>query len=249
VSDAELARSMTSANSPGLEERKAIVRQAIAKAVQDNQRDVHEVIALGLAGSDKVLDAARAGIRNTGFLGEYYEGWRRFRSEARAINDAGIKSAELKDKLRDQENALALDPVDIEIAGNLAYYHARAGNVDLAFQHAIYALSVPRPPTSEGRTADWQLLGSMSALRGRLQDSEGAYAMALAMATNPLSKSQYPPNERLSRFCYSLLINQRDFGSALDKPVEAIIRRAGARLPPGADQGNCRLPPGWLPGR
>ena len=70
-----------------------------------------------------------------------------------------------------QRRALAADPADIEIAGNLATYLVRAGDPESAYKYAIYAMSLPRSSESTGRTADWSTIAAALASRG---DQEGA---------------------------------------------------------------------------
>lgn len=220
----------------GVEKRIAIVRQAVVAAVRDNQADVHEVIRLGQAGSDKVLDAARAGMRDTSFLVSYYTDWRRFRNEAREANKIVLAGGvgneqDLTNALLAQWRAVALDPYDIEIAGNLGYYYARRGDAAFAYQLAIYALSLPRSPQSEGRTQDWQLLGAMSALLDRPQDAQGAFAVSLAWAVRGTARSKSALEDRLANFCKSLQHHQEIFGAKMDGPVKEIFKRANALSP------------------
>lgn len=148
--------------------------------------------------------------------------WHRFVPDARAAND-GARSGfrrDLPQALAAQRLAHAWSPLDREVAGNLGYYLALQGDNRAAIAMASYALALPRAAGDPGRSADWQLLASMLALRADPQAAIGAYAVALGMSNNPAG------------FCRSLLVQQADFGPSLKRPVEEAIRRVAYRAAP-----------------
>lgn len=236
TSEAALARGLSAPNPPGLDARIAIVRRAIPDAAEENLADFRNVLREALAGDTaRTVAAARNEMRNTRFVNRY-EGWRRFRAEARAMAKPWLDEQNyrknLADALRDQWKAAALDPFDREIAGNLAFYHALAGHDEAAYQISLYSLSLPRSASSDVRTADWQLLGAMSARFGKPNESEGAFAVGMALAWEG---GKQPLEKRLGDFCRSLLLHERGFGKALETPVDAILQRIkqGLGQPPG----------------
>jgi hypothetical protein len=162
-----------------------------------------------------------------------FANWQRFRYEARAINAEQIGEYQLNllRAVSQQSIALILDPLDREIAGNLAYYMALNGALDDAFRTVLYAMSLPRPAGSSARSVDWQLVGAVLALQGRLEESEGALQVALAVTP------------RLSGLCKSLLSIQAEFGEELKAPIESVFRRIAQRGRSEAD--GCSWPPAW----
>lgn len=220
----------------GIKARMAGIGLAILIAINQNQDDLMAVIRAGQAGDDeKTLLNAKRLMRNTSFTAQF-EGWESLRKYARPISEGISKgeayAADLTDAVARQSLALALDPRDREIAGNLAFYMALNGKTSQALNTAVYALSLPREPDATGRRDDWNLVGSMFAKLGRLKESEAAFNVGLAITGN------------LSRFCKSLLKQQSQFGNELNEPVTAVFQRVAQRGQSEAD--GCSYPPVWL---
>ena len=230
---AQLARNLTSSHdTAGLNARVAIINMALADAAGSNNSEVAQVIAAGLAGDDRATyDLARSAIRNRTFAARF-DDWRRLRTEARPINEETLASyrSNLAEAKQRESIAVALDPFDQEIAGNLGLYFALDGKAQLAANLAIYNLAL-RPQNSTGRSADWHLLATALALQGKLRDSEGAFFVGLAISTN------------LSGLCRSLLVQQAQFGDVLKEPITSVFRRIAERGNSATD--GCAYPPVW----
>ena len=230
---AQLARNVSSANDiPGLKARVGIINLTLSEALAGNEREVAQVIAAGHLGDDKATyDLARTAIRNRGFA-RNFDDWKRLRSEARPINEETLANyrANLAEAKQRQSVAFALDPFDQEIAGNLGLYLALDGRPHLAASLAVYNLAL-RPPNSTGRSADWHLLATALALQGRVNESQGAFFVGLAISTN------------LSGLCKSLLAQQAQFGDALKVPITAVFRRIAERGNSATE--GCAVPLAW----
>ena len=160
-------------------------------------------------------------------------GWTRFRGDARRLNtEALAQGSDPARALALEAAAVALDPYDREIAGNLGYFLARKGDASGANLVAVYALSLPRNgATDTGRGADWQLLGSSYAKLGKPDNSLAAYYVALAITPN------------LSGLCSSLLAQQAALGDELKAPIDVLFQRIQQRGQDSTD--GCSYPPRW----
>jgi hypothetical protein len=217
----------------GIEARIRIVVQAISAANRQNYADMTSIISDALAGVDpKTLTSAQTLMRNTDFTGAY-TGWNNTRALGRAINDQVLKtySTDLQGAIHAQLRALALAPLDREIAANLAYYLA-LDRRQAAMGAAVYALSLPRPSGATGTASAWQTVGVTLAHAGRMKDSEGAFDVGLVITS------------KLASFCLNLLTHQRDFGPELKQPVSAVFKRIDGRGQSGEE--NCSYPPKWM---
>lgn len=220
----------------GITARMAGIGLAIPIAINQNQNDLMAVLGAGQAGDDeKTLLSAKRLMRDTRFTAQF-EGWESLRKYARPISEGLSKGeayvADLTDAVARQSLALAFDPRDREISGNLAFYVALNGKTAQALNIAVYSLSLPREPDATGRRDDWNLVGSMFAKLGRLKESEAAFNVGLAITGN------------LSRFCKSLLKQQSQFGNELNEPVTAVLQRIAQRGQ--SEEEGCSYPPVWL---
>ena len=220
----------------GITARMAGIGLAIPIAINQNQNDLMAVLGAGQAGDDeKTLLSAKRLMRDTRFTAQF-EGWESLRKYARPISEGLSKGeayvADLTDAVARQSLALAFDPRDREISGNLAFYVALNGKTAQALNIAVYSLSLPREPDATGRRDDWNLVGSMFAKLGRLKESEAAFNVGLAITGN------------LSRFCKSLLKQQSQFGNELNEPVTAVLQRVAQRGQ--SEEEGCSYPPVWL---
>ncbi len=209
---------------------------AIPRAVKLNIDDMMSVIQLGNAGDDQItLDAAKQLMRRTAFA-DQFDGWHSLRKYARPISESQSQNStyrvDIKQAITLQSKALALDPRDREIAGNLAFYQALNMDFETALNLAIYSLSLPRDINRTGRPADWQLVASLLAIKGYEKESQGAYFVGLAISGN------------LSGFCNSLLAQQADFGEKLKAPIDTVFQRIANRGQSNTD--GCAYPPRWL---
>ncbi|WP_284620548.1 protein kinase domain-containing protein [Aquabacterium humicola] len=232
--DASLARSMSDAGqADALQARWRIVERAISDVAKRQQDELLAVLKAAWAGDDaQTLASAQAALRQIAW-DQHYNGWTRFRVAARQLNTEAL--AQGSDPARAfalEAAAVALDPYDREIAGNMGYFLARKGNAAEANLVAVYALSLPRNgATDTGRGADWQLLGSSLAKLGKADHSLAAYYVALATTPN------------LAGLCASVLAQQAALGEELKAPIDRLFQRIQQR---GQDSTEgCAYPPRW----
>ena len=137
----------------GINARIEIINSVIGQAVVDNQGSMMAMIERAHGGDDAAtLEQARGAMRNVSFVQKYAD-WRRMRKDARPVNE------EVRNNFRDdpsnavarQSRAVALDPLDREAVGNLAFYMGVVGKSDAALAIATYGLSLPRSPQETGR--------------------------------------------------------------------------------------------------
>lgn len=218
----------------GITARLSIIRQAVAEAVDANRSDAMNIMRTAAMGDDSLtLALAQSRMRNVDYL-QRFSDWKRMRKEARLINKEVLDTykTNLEGAIHLQSKALALDPFDREISGNLAYYLALQGNNSEAMRIALYGLSLPRKDSQTGRSNEWNLLGAIYAVSGELDKSQGAYFTSLAITPN------------LSGLCKSLLIGPKDFGPSLKPSIEVIYKRIFERGQSTTD--NCQMPPAWI---
>jgi len=214
----DLARAMSGADDEvGIKARSAVLNNAMTDASRNNLAVLlqwtRQVVGAPLP---EVEERAKSRQIDQAHLGAVAS-WTRFRRAARDLHDqqamkafaAGDNATAATLALR----ALALDPQDVEIAGNLAEFEARAGDRPEAEAALIYAMSLRTQQT--GRSTDWQLLGNLQAMSGAADVAEGAYTVALAITSKP---------DRLCR-------NMRDaiarYGNALHAPLAKVAARFG----------------------
>lgn len=215
----------------GLAARQAVLRQAIDAAVAANGGRFEALIGkAAVAGIDTGSEATDLVLDTT--FADRFAGWRTFPA-ARAINARNIDlyATDLPRALRDQWAALALNPLDREIAGNLAYFIALDHQAEQARAVAIHALSLPRRPGASVRTADWELVAATLAMSGKPVASFGAYAVALTLTSNPAG------------FCDTLLSQESRFGESLRAPVERAFQLLSTKVP--NLPARCALPVDW----
>lgn len=218
----------------GLAARQRIVARTIDQVSESQRGELMAVLKIAQAGDDvRTLASAQRMLRGTDW-DTHFAGWSRFRTSARALNDEAIRLHEgnLPRAVALERDALALDPFDREIAGNLAYFLAKSGQATSAHNTAVYALSLPRRNGQDtGRSADWQSIGSTLALMNRREDSSSAYYVALAITPS------------LSGLCASLLHHQATMGDRLKPPIDAVFSRINGRGL--SSTGPCAYPPQW----
>ena len=131
-----------------------------------------------------------------------------------------------------QKRAFAADPLDVEVASNLAIYLFRAGDPVQAYKYAIYAMSLPRDADSGGRTADWNTLAAAFASRADLEHARLALYVTLALSTN------------VQKRCDSAIDSvRRTYGAVLRPATEAMFARIRERGM--SDAPTCSTPIIW----
>ena len=123
-----------------------------------------------------------------------------------STQDARVMSEQARDivaRRGDSEAALGLltrafaaDPVDIEIAGNLAslWLRQRPAQAEIARQLSLHALTLPHAAHPYGRIKDWTTFAVASALTGRERDARNAWLVTLALAPNVESQCRAAAN-------------------------------------------------------
>ena len=141
------------------------------------------------------------------------------RRQARTLNDAARvayeRRGDIDEALRLQARAFAADPLDTEVAGNLAYYRLRnhPPEAETARQLALHALTLHDERFASGRIQDWTTLAIASALTGRDGDARGAWAVTLALAPD------------LRSHCSAAVRAENIYGERLHPSVEEMLER------------------------
>lgn len=133
-----------------------------------------------------------------------------------------------------QTRAFGANPLDPEIAGNLAFYHLRVApqQPERARQLALYALGMRGRAYPAGRVEDWFTLAAASALSRRRYEPEHALFVALAVSG------------QLDRTCRTALGLVASYGEPLKAPAEALLARIYSRGR-SAESPYCAWPPNW----
>ena len=146
--------------------------------------------------------------------------------EAQQLNDAarseyGRRGASAQ-ALALQVRAFGADPLDPEVAGNLAFLllRQRPSQPEAARRLALHALTLHGSRFPQGRVEDWATLAIASALAGRERDASNAFLVSLALAPD------------LERHCRAALDAFAIYGERLRVPVETML--AGVAASPRA---------------
>jgi hypothetical protein len=159
--------------------------------------------------------------------------------DAERLNDAAraeyARRGGTPEALMLQVRAFGADPLDAEIAGNLAFLllRQRPAQPEAARQLALHALTLRGARNPEGRIEDWATLAIASALSGRERDARNAFLVTLALAPN------------LERQCKAALDVVALYGERLRAPVEAMLQSAQASAR-GQQSALCESPPHWV---
>ena len=139
--------------------------------------------------------------------------------------------------------AFGADPLDPEVAGNLAFLllRQRPSQPEAARRLALHALTLHGSRFPQGRVEDWATLAIASALAGRERDASNAFLVSLALAPD------------LERHCRAALDAFAIYGERLRVPVETMLagvaasrraaRRRRARGRRNEDAGCARAAP------
>jgi hypothetical protein len=134
-----------------------------------------------------------------------------------------------------QTGAFGANPLDPDIASNLAFYHLRQQPVqaDKARQLALYALITRDRKFPTGRIEDWTTLAIANALSGRERDARDALFVTVALAPS------------LERQCKAAINAYEQYGERLRSPVEAMLHRVHSS---GRSERSafCELPAHWM---
>jgi hypothetical protein len=158
--------------------------------------------------------------------------------EARALSEAARQAqrrqGDLPRALELMTRAFGADPLDAEIAGDLAALRLRtsAAQADSARRLALHALTTPHPRHPHGRLDDWTTLAVTSALSGRERDARHAWFVTLALAPN---------TDRVCRAAVNAYVRH---GDRLRPSVEALLQRVDG-TGRGERSAFCEWPPHW----
>jgi hypothetical protein len=158
-------------------------------------------------------------------------------SDARALDDAAQQAqrrGELPRAIELLTRAFAANPLDADIAGDLAALRLRSSSAHAAAarQLALHALTTPHTRHPQGRLDDWTTLAIANALTGRERDARNAWYVTLALAPN---------TDRLCRIALNAYVRH---GERVRPSIDALLQRADAS---GRASGSaaCDWPPRW----
>jgi hypothetical protein len=142
--------------------------------------------------------------------------------EARQLNDAArseyARHGASAQALALQVRAFGADPLDPQIAGDLAFLllRQRPSQPEAARRLALHALTLHGTGYPQGRIEDWATLAIASALVGRERDASNAFLVSLALTSN------------LERHCRAALDAYAIYGERLRTPVETMLASISA---------------------
>ncbi|MGF6635236.1 hypothetical protein [Paraburkholderia sp. MM6662-R1] len=154
------------------------------QVAQSANESISQVLAIARNGdSSEILQAARQAGRTFDFSPYHPQlKWKLARKLDKKALSAFYEGSDPKSAYGIQLKAFDADPLDTEIAGNLAIYAFRTGRTAEARMYVLYALSLPRPLRRSGRTADWATLAAIDAAAGDAADARAALYVTLAIA-------------------------------------------------------------------
>ena len=157
--------------------------------------------------------------------------------DARALNDAALVAYGTRDDVKDavglQTQAFGANPLDAEVAGNLAFLRLkeRPPQAEGARQLALHALTLKDARYPGGRVEDWTTFAIASALVGHDVDARNAWYVALALTTD------------VQRQCDAALRAQASYGARFAPSVQAMLLRARSSAAYGRCDGADRPAP------
>jgi hypothetical protein len=206
--------------------------EIIRVAETANIPGIEQVMSTARSGTESDIEAAAV---QAGRSFSFDASTERDRKIARALNQQALdlfNSGNYAAAHATGENALRADPLDTEVAGNLAIYALRQGDAARARQLAIYALSLPRNADKTGRTADWNTLSAAFAQSNDMQKAREAIYVTLAIAPN------------VGRRCKSAVHSVRNtYGDVMRAPTEAMFERVRERGL--SSEPDCAMPISW----
>ncbi len=139
--------------------------------------------------------------------------------QARTLNDAAWvaygRSSDVAEALALQTQAFGANPLDSEVAGNLAflYLRERPPQAEAARRFALHALTLNDARFPSGRTEDWTTFAIASALTGHDSAARNAWFVALALTAD------------LQRLCKAAVAAEAAHGEPLHPSVQALLQR------------------------
>lgn len=210
---------------------RAIVVSDVAKTVEDSILQV--LNAAQVEPRSSVEDLAKQAGRSFDFSTYHVE---RNRKEARRLNEAAMHAFQVEENpalaYKLQKQAMAADPLDVEVAGNMAIYALRVGYFEEARLDSLYALALPKAPERTGRTADWSTLAASYAGAGNALQARNALFVTLAIAPE------------IAKRCRSAVHAVKyTYGDVMKDPTLAMFARIKEQGL--SDSPECALPIEW----
>ena len=160
-------------------------------------------------------------------------------AQARSLNDAArasLRRGDLAEAVALQTRAFGANPLDAEVAGNLAFMRLKQqpDRAEAARQLALHALTTHDSRYPYGRIEDWTTLAIANALTGRERDARNAWLVALDLAP------------QADRQCRAAVNAYATYGERVRPGVEALLYRASRQR--GERAAICEWPPHWSGG-
>ena len=218
-----------------------VMTHHVPRLAQEAQRSVARVLYAAarsehVRDDDEVRAAAAAVARSAG---DPLAGMTLLPRDAQQLNDQAraeyARRGNSSDVLMLQVRAFGANPMDAEVAGNLAFLllRQRPAQAEAARQLALHALTLRNTRAGEARIEDWATFAIASALTGRERDARNALLVTLALAPN------------LDRQCKAALDVVALYGERLRAPVEAMLQSAQSSRA-GQQSAFCESPPHWV---
>ncbi|MGZ8259774.1 MAG: hypothetical protein ACXWUL_04385, partial [Caldimonas sp.] len=216
-----------------------LMTRHVPRLAQQAERTVARVLfAAGRSGrvvdDDEIRSLATAMARGPT---EPVGGWSVLARDAQQLDAAAraeyARKGGTAEALMLQVRAFGANPLDAEVAGNLAFLllRQRPAQPEAARQLALHALTLRGARNPEGRIEDWATLAIASALSGRERDARNALLVTLALAGD------------LERQCKAALDVVALYGERLRAPVEAMLQSAQASGRTRAVASSCAASP------
>ncbi|HEY2559289.1 MAG TPA: hypothetical protein VGI48_06230 [Caldimonas sp.] len=153
-------------------------------------------------------------------------------AEASTLNEAARvafgRDNSIADALRLQTQAFGANPLDAEIAGNLALLRLKESppQAEAARQLALHALTLKDERFPSGRIDDWTTLAIANALTGHDKNARNAWFVSMALTSDPQHQ------------CNAAVRAQATYGDRLRPSVQPMLQRARS----SAAYGRCDAP-------
>lgn len=206
----------------------------VAKVARATETSILRTLTLAATADKSAIEAAALGAGRDFDFSTF--DIKRSRKGARPLNAAALDAFHREQDFRKayglQKDAFAADPLDIEIAGNLAIYAFRADKIEEAREYILYALGLPRSSEKTGRTADWATLAAVYARNGDAVNAQNALFVTLAISSNVAKRCEVAVSS----------VNET-YGPILRQATEAMFMRI--REQQLSDAPECALPIQW----
>ena len=159
----------------------------VEQVTEANRNGIESALAVAQETTDGTRIALAAGLAGNGYdfssvsISRNRVAARASNKQARDMLD-GEGDVGVACKLLDA--AFAEDPMDVEVAGNVAICRFKLRQYAAAQRYAIYALSLPGGATKKGSTTSWTTLAATYAADGDAMRAQSALFVTLATVTD-----------------------------------------------------------------